>query len=83
MAIEAKIEDVRIDIDHDGSLSLQCDYREGGEPWPATLCHWGSGKSVDGEFLATFAAPEAWQHSHYVRAWSTEKQTYVIREFEK
>ena len=83
MPIEAKIEDIRIDVDYDGSLSLQCDYREGGEPFPSPVCHWGSRECSDSVALATFANVEAWQHDHYVRVWDARRQAYSSREFEK
>ena len=82
MSIEAKIEDIRIDVDYDGSLSLACDYREGGLPFPSPVCHW-SNQCADTWQLAAFANVAAWRHNHHVKAWNIEKQEYVNREFEK
>jgi len=81
MTIEAKIEDIRIDIDHDGEFGLTCAYREGGSSWPAQLCHWG--KVMPTSELKEFIDPETWSHNHYVQRWNGERGEYYIREFEK
>lgn len=73
MAIEAKIEDIDLDVSatRDGELDVEmrCSYREEGKAWPATQCGW---YMIPEDFmtlkLGELADPKTWAHKHYERS---------------
>ena len=69
MAIEARIEDIRISITHERAMDLWCGY---------TVCNWESFEWYAD--LAELASPDTWQHNHRTTLLDPKTGKFIVTE---